>query len=114
MKIPPLPTLAIVTVLQVCLALAMFYVAWTASASHQRTAELYAEHLRLQESAKSDAVPFVRLASREAAKADLSFRYASLLASGIVVLAGVQLWLAVDARRAAIRATEIEHEHTTA
>jgi hypothetical protein len=114
MKIPPLPTLAIVTAVQVCLAIAMFYVAWTASASHQRTAELYADHLRLHESSKSDAAPFVRLASREAAKADLSFRYASLLALGIVVLAGVQLWLAVDARRVAIRATEIEHEHTTA
>lgn len=98
MRFSPLPILATVTAVQICLALGMSFVSWKASAAHQRNAELYAEHLSTLDSSpvKSNATPFVRLASKEAARADLSFRYSTLLSLGILVLAGVQFWLVAD------------------
>jgi hypothetical protein len=101
MKIPPLPTLAVVTVAQICLAGAMFGISWSARATHRRTADNYAVFLHMQESAqtRSDARPFVRLASKEASGAESSFESSALLTLSVLVLGGVQLWLLTDVAR---------------
>ena len=101
MRFAALPSLTVVTILQVLLAACLAFVALRASVTHQRAAELYSEQLRLRESSATETVPitFVQLASKEAAGADRSFTIAMFLAFGIVVLAGFQLWFVSEARR---------------
>lgn len=100
-RLAALPSLTVVTMLQLLLAVCLVYVAMRASITHQRAAELYSEQLRLRESSTTETVPisFVQLASKEAASADRSFTIATGLALGIVVLAGLQVWLVSEARR---------------
>ena len=101
MSLAALPSLIIVTVLQMVLAVCLAYVALKASIIHQRAADLYSGQLRLRQSMPTETVPisFLKLASREAADADKSFVIALSLSFGIVVLAGFQLWFAWEARR---------------
>ena len=101
MRFAALPSLTVVTILQLLLAVCLAYVALRASITHQRTAELYSEQLRLREASTTETVPisFVQLASKEAASADRSFTIALGLAFGIVVLAALQVWLVSEARR---------------
>ena len=101
MRFRALPSLTVVTILQLLLAACLAFVALRASITHQRAAELYSEQLRVRESSATETVPisFVRLASKEATSADRSFTIAMYLAFGIVVLAGFQFWFVSEARR---------------
>jgi hypothetical protein len=111
MKFAPLPALAVVTVIQMLLASSLAYASWTASAAHQRTADLYLHQLQLRENSKNgETVPlsFVRLASKEASNADKSFSISNLLSFSILLLAGLQLWLVADASRQSRRAKSSE------
>jgi hypothetical protein len=102
MKFAPLPALVVVTVMQVLLAGCLAFVALKASITHQRAGELYAEQLRRRESSPTgEIVPlsFVRLASKEAASADISFSICTALSLMILVLGGFQLWFATEARK---------------
>jgi hypothetical protein len=98
MRFAPLPA-------QVVLAACLAYVALKACVAHQRTADLYAEQLRLRDSSPSgEAVPlsFVRLASKEASSADRSFNISLGLSLAIIVVALFQLfelWFSVVARK---------------
>jgi hypothetical protein len=110
MKIPPLSALAVSTIVQICLAGLMFGVSWSARATHRRTGDTYATLLQMQESspAKREAIAFVRLASKEANRAESSFEACALLALGILVMGGVQLLLVVDAVRGRRRTQAID------
>ena len=101
MKFAALPSLRVVTILQLLLAACLAYVALRASITHQRAAEAYSEQLRLRDSSATETVPisFLQLASKEAVGADRSFTIAMFLAFGIVVLAGFQIWFVAEARR---------------
>jgi predicted permease len=101
MRFSAFPSLTVVTVLQLLLAVCLAFVALRASITHQRAAEVYSAQLHLRESSATETVPisFVQLASKEAASADRSFTIAMFLAFGIVVLAGFQVWFISEARR---------------
>lgn len=101
MRLGALPSLRVVAIFQLLLAICLAFVALRASITHQRAAELYSEQLRLRQSSGTETVPisFVQLASKEATSADRSFTIAVFLAFGIVVLAGFQFWLVSEARR---------------
>lgn len=101
MKFSALPSLTVVTLLQMLLAACLAFVALRASITHQRAAELYSEQLRLRGSTATETVPisFLQLARKEAAAADTRFMIAVGLSFGILVLAGLQVWFAAEARR---------------
>lgn len=95
------PNLTVVAILQILFAASLACVVLKASIKHQRTAELYSEQLRARQSLSNVTIPvsFVALARKEATDADKSFLAAGVLAFGIVVLAGIQVWLVFEARR---------------
>jgi hypothetical protein len=97
MRFAPLPTLAVVTFMQIVLAGLLSLLALRASVTHQRAAELYAEKARLSE--KTVPVSTLRLQTEAVASSDHSLTACLFLSLGIVALALVQLWLVTDVRK---------------
>lgn len=107
MKVAPLPTLLLATLLQIVLAGPLISFALKASITHQRAANLYAEKARLSE--KTVPVATLQLQVEAVSASDRSLTTCLLLSSGIVALSLVQLWLVMDVRNEAKRQIAKSH-----
>ena len=99
MRFAPLPTLLVVSLMQIVLAGVLCFLALRASITHQRAAELYNENARLSD--KTVPASTLRLQTEAVASSDRSLTACLFLSLGIAALAAVQLWLIIDLWKAA-------------
>jgi hypothetical protein len=94
MRFAPLPTLVVVTLMQVALAAPLCFFALRASITHQRAAKLYTEKAHMSE--QMVPVSTLRLQTDAVASSDHSLTACLFLSLGVAALALVQSWLIVD------------------